>query len=183
MPRFVLLDRDGVINRRVMNGYVTTWAEFVFMPDALEGLRFLAQHGYVGIVISNQAGVGKGLIIPSALEEMTRQFVQEVERYGGRIVGVYYCPHRPEDDCECRKPKPGLLLQAQREHRFAFAETFMIGDSESDVLAARAVGCPPLLVSDHIAQAGGDRLRSSAPVFSSLRLAAQFIVEHDGVAS
>lgn len=148
MPRFVLLDRDGVINQRIVGGYVTCWDKFIFLPGALEGLRLLTEKNYHVTVVSNQAGVGKGLMTTADLQEITRKFVKEVDAQGGRIRSVYYCTHRAEDDCPCRKPKPGLLLKAQAEHHFTFEDTFLIGDSESDLLAAQAVGCPAIMVSN-----------------------------------
>jgi D-glycero-D-manno-heptose 1,7-bisphosphate phosphatase len=176
MLRFVLLDRDGVINRRIVNGYVTSWDQFVFLPRALDALRLLAQNDYRAIVVSSQACVGKGLLTPSELEEITRRFVNEVEKNGGRIHGVYYCPHRPEDGCGCRKPKPGLLLRAQSEHRFAFEDTFLIGDSECDVLAAYAVGCSAIMISDGIPDEFEKFPYPPQGVFPSLYLAAQSIL-------
>jgi D-glycero-D-manno-heptose 1,7-bisphosphate phosphatase len=159
MAKFVLLDRDGVINRRILNGYVTSWDQFVFLPRALDALCLLTQVDCRVIVVSNQACVGKGLITTSDLDKITRRFVEKVEEHGGRIHGVYYCTHRREDDCECRKPKPGLLLKAQREHQFAFANTFLIGDSETDLQLAWAVGCPALLISGGVP----DRLEKPRP--------------------
>jgi len=144
--KFILLDRDGVINRRIPDGYVTSWEEFVFLPRALDALRLLAQKGCSSLVVSNQACVGKGLLTPEGLEEINRRFVAQAEKYGGKISGIYCCPHRQEDECECRKPKPGLLLRAQREHQFNFADTFFVGDSETDLLAAHRVGCPMVFV-------------------------------------
>lgn len=146
----ILLDRDGVINRRIPGGYVTIWDEFVFLPGALGAIRKLTDGGLKVIVVSNQAAVGKGLIEKTRLAEITDQFVRQVEQNGGKIHGIYYCLHRSDDGCECRKPAPGLLLQAQREHSFEFREALMIGDSESDVAAARRVGCASILVgNDH----------------------------------
>ena len=107
MPGFVLLDRDGVINRRIIGGYVTCWEEFIFLPRALEGLRLLTEKNYQVAVVSNQAGVGKGLMTAADLQEITHKFIQDVEAHGGRICSVYYCTHRVEDNCSCRKPKPG----------------------------------------------------------------------------
>jgi D-glycero-D-manno-heptose 1,7-bisphosphate phosphatase len=176
LERFVLLDRDGVINRRMIGGYITSWEEFDFLPGALRGLRLLAKSGFRTIVVSNQAGVGKGLIRPGALEELTRRFVQRTGKYGGRIHAVYYCPHRPEDACDCRKPKPGLLLKAQAEHKFRFADACLIGDSEGDLLAARAVGCPAVLIGNGEPIAS-DRLSDFAyRVFPNLYAAARYIV-------
>jgi D-sedoheptulose 7-phosphate isomerase len=176
MPRFVLLDRDGVINRRIVGGYVTCWEKFVFLPGALEGLRLLAEKNYHPIVVSNQAGVGKGLMTAADLQEITRRFLAQVEAQGGRIHGVYYCTHRAEDDCQCRKPKPGLLLNAQAEHHFAFEDTFLIGDSESDLLAAQAVGCPAIMVSN-TPSASFEKLPYAPRVtVPSLLAAAEFLV-------
>jgi D-glycero-D-manno-heptose 1,7-bisphosphate phosphatase len=147
MPRFVLLDRDGVINRRIISGYVTCCQKFVFLPGALEALRLLNERNYQVIVVSNQAGVGKGQMSAADLDEVTLRFIAEVEAHGGRILSVYYCTHRVEDGCECRKPKPGLLRRAQAEHHFDFERTFLVGDAESDLLAAHVAGCPSIMVS------------------------------------
>jgi D-glycero-D-manno-heptose 1,7-bisphosphate phosphatase len=176
MPKFVLLDRDGVISRRIVNGYVASWEQFVFLPRALDALRLLTQNDYRAIVVSNQACVGKGLITSSDLDKITRRFVNEVEKNGGRIHGVYYCPHRPEDGCGCRKPKPGLLLEAQREHRFSFANTFLIGDSETDLQVADAVGCPAIMISDGVPTNLGKLRRPPEAVSPSLYAAAQFLL-------
>lgn len=145
--KFVLLDRDGVINRRVAGGYVTSWKEFEFLPGSLAALRLLAHHGYRALVVSNQACVGKGLIDARELDSITRRFLAEVSAAGGDIRGVYYCTHRANAGCACRKPRTGLLLKAQAEHRFHFAETFLVGDSAHDIEAAQLVGSPALLVS------------------------------------
>jgi D-glycero-D-manno-heptose 1,7-bisphosphate phosphatase len=180
MPRFVLLDRDGVINQRIVGGYVTCWDQFVFLPGALEGLRLLTEKNFQVIVVSNQAGVGKALMTAADLQEITRRLVKEVEAQGGRICSVYYCTHRAEDNCSCRKPKPGLLLEAQAEHHFAFADTFLIGDSESDLLAAHAVGCPAIMVSNG-PPASFARL-ASAPraTVPTLLAAAAFLLSNEG---
>jgi D-glycero-D-manno-heptose 1,7-bisphosphate phosphatase len=148
--RFVLLDRDGVINQRIPGGYVTSWAQFRFLPGVLEALRALANENISVLIVSNQACVGKGLVTWEELDEITRRFLMEVERNGGKIQGVYYCPHRPEDACDCRKPKPGLLVKAQSEHGFNFKETPLIGDSETDLVAAKSVGCPGILVTSGV---------------------------------
>jgi D-glycero-D-manno-heptose 1,7-bisphosphate phosphatase len=176
MSRFVLLDRDGVINRRIVGGYVTCWEKFVFLPGALEGLRLLHEKNCYPIVVSNQAGVAKGLMTAADLQDITRKFLEEVEAHGGRIHSVYYCTHRAEDNCPCRKPKPGLLLNAQAEHHFAFEDTFLIGDSESDLLAAQAVGCPAIMVSS-ASSASFEKLPHAPQVtVPSLLAAAEFLV-------
>lgn len=173
--RFLLLDRDGVINRRIPDGYVTSWEAFEYLPRALEALQLLARHGYAALVISNQACVGKGLLSARELELMTQRFVSEVSAAGGDIRGVYYCIHVEEEHCSCRKPQPGLLARAQREHGFRFAETFMIGDSFSDIEAARRVGSPAILVSSSVPPACGV-VTQDLPVVHSLYEAVNFVL-------
>jgi len=180
MPRFVLLDRDGVINQRIVGGYVTRWDQFIFLPGALDGLRLLTENNFQVIVVSNQAGVGKGLMTAADLQEITRRFVKEVEAQGGRICSVYYCTHRAEDNCPCRKPKPGLLLEAQAEHHFAFADTFLIGDSESDLLAAHAVGCPAIMVSNAPPASFAQLPHAPRVTVPTLLAAATFLLSDEG---
>ena len=176
MPRFVLLNRDGVINRRIISAYVTAWEKFVFLPGALEALRLLHENNYQVIVVSNQAGVGKGLMTAADLDEITRRFVAEVEAQGGRIPGVYYCTHGPADGCECRKPKPGLLRRAQAEHHFDFGRTFVVGDTESDLLAAHAAGCPAIMVSETPVAALEKLPHAPRVTVPNLLAAAEFLV-------
>ncbi|MGH9350645.1 MAG: D-glycero-alpha-D-manno-heptose-1,7-bisphosphate 7-phosphatase [Terriglobia bacterium] len=174
--RFILLDRDGVINRKVRNGYVATWNGFLFIPGALEALRLLTQAGYLPVVVSNQAGVGKGQITLSALNQITARFVRKVKACGGRIHKVYYCPHRKEAGCPCRKPRPGLLLKAQQENHFEFASTYFIGDSVSDMLAAEGAGCPAILVSGNPASLVNGWFSRPKAIVPDLRSAVDFIL-------
>lgn len=142
----IFLDRDGVINERIINGYVTTWHEFRFTKGAEQALRDLARLRLPILVISNQSGVGRGQVTLSALEQITRRFVAALERRGARIDGVYYCPHRPDEGCPCRKPKPGLLLEAARDWRIDLPASVMVGDTTSDTEAAQAAGCQGILI-------------------------------------
>jgi len=176
MPRFILLDRDGVINRRIPHGYVTSWRDFHFLPGALDALRLLTTEGYKTLVISNQPAVGKGLMTLDQLAGITAQFSQDAKNHGGRIDGVYYCPHRSDDRCDCRKPKPGLLLQARREHLFDFGDTYFIGDSEADELAARRTGCHFVLVIDD-SPYDGDRVPDHRIIATSLLDAVRLVLK------
>jgi histidinol-phosphate phosphatase family protein len=109
----VLLDRDGVINRRIVKGYVKRWKDFAFLPGVLSALRMLRENGYQVLVVSNQSCVGRGLLSWEELQAITRRMQLEVALAGGAIEKVYYCHHAPGDDCSCRKPRPGLLLAAR----------------------------------------------------------------------
>jgi D-glycero-D-manno-heptose 1,7-bisphosphate phosphatase len=142
----IFLDRDGVINERIIDGYVTNWHEFRFIAGAEQALRDFARLRVPILVVSNQSGVGRGQVTRSALEQITRRFAARVERRGARIDGVYYCPHRPDEGCACRKPKPGLLLQAAKDWRIDLAASVMIGDAATDVQAAQSAGCRSILI-------------------------------------
>jgi len=141
-----LMDRDGVINLQIADGYVRSWQDFSFLPGALEALRLLAVKGYAVILVSNQAGVGRGLMSHFDLHKITRRMRLEVALAGGNIESVYYCTHKREDSCDCRKPRPGLLLRAIAEHGLCPASTFMVGDSITDMEAAGGAGCHGILL-------------------------------------
>jgi D-glycero-D-manno-heptose 1,7-bisphosphate phosphatase len=142
-PRPALfLDRDGVINRRIAGSYVTRWNEFEFLPGIVEALAALSEAGaYPIIVVSNQAGVGKGLISRPGLAGITSSFVDSLRRAGVPIDAVYYCPHTVEQRCDCRKPRPGLLTRAAAEWNLDLRRSVLVGDSLSDIAAASAACC------------------------------------------
>jgi D-glycero-D-manno-heptose 1,7-bisphosphate phosphatase len=141
----VFLDRDGVINQN-RDDYVKSWEEFVFLPQVFPALRRLAASPLAVVVISNQSAVGRGLLSRSELEHIHRRMVAEIESEGGRVDAVYYCPHCPADGCDCRKPRPGLLLQAAAHLDLDLARSFLVGDAQGDVEAALNASCQPALV-------------------------------------
>lgn len=143
----IFLDRDGVINRQVVGGYVTRWEEFSFLPGVLEALAELSLLPYRLIVVSNQAGVGKALMSRDDLLSITGRLVEELRARGARLDAFYYCPHRVEDNCSCRKPKTGLLRQAEQDWSLDLSECILIGDSPTDVQAAHAAGCRCVLIA------------------------------------
>ena len=174
----IFLDRDGVINRRIVGGYVTRWSEFEFLPRAIDGIVALESIHAPIIVISNQAGVGKGLVTVENLGDTTGRLVAAVRERGGRIDAVYYCPHAPSAGCTCRKPKPGLLLQAASDWGIDLRSSLFVGDSPSDVAAARAVGAQPVLITGVVVQQHPLDLNAvpvaadlveAAPIVTSLR--------------
>lgn len=141
----VFLDRDGVINED-REGYVRNAEELVIFPDVADAVSRINRAGLEVFVISNQQGVAKGLYSLADLREMESIIDLRVREAGGTISGYYYCPHLECDDCSCRKPEPGLLLQAASEHGIALEGSFMIGDHERDICAAVAAGCRAILV-------------------------------------
>lgn len=139
MKPAIFLDRDGVIVENRPN-YVRTWADIDIYPPALEALVASSTLPYYIVLVTNQSAVGRGLITLNAARMINQQLVAEIERAGGRIDGVYMCPHAPWDACECRKPEPGLFLQAARELGLDLSLSIMVGDALSDIEAARSAG-------------------------------------------
>jgi D-glycero-D-manno-heptose 1,7-bisphosphate phosphatase len=137
----VFIDRDGVINCRRPGDYVLDWSQFIFMPGIREALRQLSSLGLPMIIISNQAAVGKGLLDPAGLEEITNKMHQVLAGDGTFLAAAYYCTHRPDENCVCRKPKPALLFDAAADFNIDLSRSIFIGDSETDVQAAQAAGC------------------------------------------
>ena len=153
----IILDRDGVLNVRPPRAsYVRSWHGFEWMPGALEALRLLGSAGYRVIVISNQAGVARGAMSEADVIAIHERMQAEATAAGGRIDAVYYCPHGWEEGCACRKPRPGMLFQAQRDFHLDLTRAPFIGDDERDAEAAHAAGCPSLLVDEEeLAALGG----------------------------
>jgi D-glycero-D-manno-heptose 1,7-bisphosphate phosphatase len=137
----IFVDRDGVINRRRPGDYVLDWSQFVFMPGIREALQQLSSLGPPLIIISNQAAVGKGLLDPAGLEEITARMNEALLADGTSLAAAYYCTHRIEDHCQCRKPKPALLFSAAADFNIDLSRSIFIGDSDTDVQAARAARC------------------------------------------
>ena len=136
----VFLDRDGVINRD-SPGYIKNRSEFEFLPGSLEAIRQLTSKGFGIIVITNQSAVNRNLISKNELEHMHRLMQADVRSHGGRIDDIFYCPHIPEDGCECRKPKPGMIHSARDAYSIDLTSSIMIGDSVRDIACARNAGC------------------------------------------
>ncbi|HZS75743.1 MAG TPA: D-glycero-beta-D-manno-heptose 1,7-bisphosphate 7-phosphatase [Ktedonobacteraceae bacterium] len=141
----IFLDRDGVINEN-RSDYVKSWSEFRFLPGVCEAIARLTRAGHRIVVCTNQAGVAKGSISKEALEEMHARMVAEIRQGGGEIEKVYYCPHGKEENCRCRKPQPGMLLQATQELGLDLNDAVFIGDSISDIRAGMAIGIHTILV-------------------------------------
>jgi D-glycero-D-manno-heptose 1,7-bisphosphate phosphatase len=143
----VFLDRDGVLNvRPPEHEYVTSADQFAWLPGAREAVVELKRCGWKVAVVSNQRGVALGLVSPGTLAEI-EQVIQQDLAPDAAIDGFYYCPHDADEGCDCRKPRPGLLVRAAKALRVDPAGSWMIGDEESDVSAGRAAGCSTILLS------------------------------------
>lgn len=152
MNKAVFLDRDGTLNYDSVD-YIKNMAEFQLFPTTVAALRKLSQDGYKLIVITNQACIAKGLTTVVAVEEIHAFLRKNLEEAGVGLAGIYYCPHHPDDNCECRKPRPGNVLRAAREHSIDLKRSFFIGDSHRDVETGSAAGCRTILVKTGVRQA------------------------------
>jgi rfaE bifunctional protein nucleotidyltransferase chain/domain len=139
------LDRDGVIN--IDRGYVHTWDQFTFVDGAIDAMRRLRDAGYMLVIVTNQSGIARGMYDEHQYKTLTDQMCAQLNAAGATIEAVYHCPHHPEGiipiftkDCECRKPKPGLLLKAAADLNLSLKDSFMVGDKPTDIEAARAAG-------------------------------------------
>jgi D-glycero-D-manno-heptose 1,7-bisphosphate phosphatase len=141
----VILDRDGtmVIDR----GYLAAPEGLEFMPTAPEALRWLYDRGYRLVVVTNQSGVGRGLFSIDRVEAMNARLYEMVESVGARLSKVYFCPHAPEANCDCRKPKLGLMEQAAAELNFDPRKSVVIGDKESDIEFGHRAGAKTILLA------------------------------------
>jgi D-glycero-D-manno-heptose 1,7-bisphosphate phosphatase len=141
MTGAIFLDRDGVINEAIPGGYVLTREQFRFLPRARSALAFLAKNsGRKIVVVTNQSPIGRGMVTRQQVNALHDWMVQEIEEAGGRIDEVRVCPHAPENKCPCRKPAPWLFLQAAVKYRIDLGRSVMVGDTLSDIHAARAAG-------------------------------------------
>jgi D-glycero-D-manno-heptose 1,7-bisphosphate phosphatase len=156
MPKAAFLDRDGVLNRKMPEGqYVTGWEEMRFLPGSAEAIILLREAGFRVIVVSNQRCVAKGLLSVAELESLHRRMCEWYAAAGAPLDGVYYCPHDLEPPCACRKPAPGLLLEAARAQQIDLKASWMIGDSASDMEAGRRAGCRTALLQDSVDSEAG----------------------------
>lgn len=141
----VVLDRDGVINVDSAN-YIKSAEEWQPLPGSIDAIAMVCKKGYQVYVATNQAGLARGLFSPLDLQQMHQKLESLVETAGGKIAGIFFCPHHPDDGCRCRKPNPGLLEQIAESANVSLTNRPFVGDSLKDIQAAVAIGAKPVLV-------------------------------------
>jgi D-glycero-D-manno-heptose 1,7-bisphosphate phosphatase len=145
LTKLVILGRDGILNE-YREEHVTTPEEWQPVPGALEAVARINHAGWHTVVATNQSGIGRGMIDMSAVNTVHAHMNKMLQVQGGRLDAVFFCPHTPEDDCDCRKPKPGMLLDVGRRYGIDLATVPVVGDTARDLIAAHAAGCEPHLV-------------------------------------
>jgi D-glycero-D-manno-heptose 1,7-bisphosphate phosphatase len=149
--RVVILDRDGTMV--VDRNYLSDPDGLSFLPGAAAGLRSMHSQGFRLIVITNQSGVGRGMFSMESLQQMNTRLMAMVDQSGARLERIYYCPHRPEDHCECRKPGTKLMMDAASDLGFEPRRAIVIGDKASDVEFGRSAGATTMLIAEDAAAA------------------------------
>ncbi len=181
--RVVFLDRDGVINHDSDN-YIKSWSEFTFIPRSIEAIHQLVRHGYSVIVITNQSVINRNMVSYKNLNYIHDMMKKTVENEGGRIIDIFFCPHIPENNCTCRKPKPGLIHQAQSKYNIHLNTAVMIGDNAKDIECAKNAGCKGILVKTGNAKQALTTLKDKHVhpdhIAKNLYEAVQWILSHKG---
>lgn len=173
----IFLDRDGTLN--VETGYLYKKAEWRWLPGAREAIAKLNRANYLVVVVTNQAGIARGLYRPEDVLELHYWVNMQLAEVGAKIDGFYFCPHHPEftGDCACRKPKPGMLLQAAQELGIDLKNSWMVGDKMSDVEAGMAAGCKSILVQTGYGKK--EIVNVETLQFPDIYSSAEFILECD----
>ena len=182
--RLVILDRDGVINQD-SDDYIKSLDEWVPIPGSIEAIARLSRAGFRVAVATNQSGLARGLFELETLNAIHQRLRERVEAEGGRIEMIAFCPHGPDDSCDCRKPRPGLLLEIAARFDVDLTDVPFIGDSLGDIRAARAAGAQPWLVRsgkgertlERLHEQDTDEAPSDIPIYPDLNAAATALID------
>jgi D-glycero-D-manno-heptose 1,7-bisphosphate phosphatase len=178
LRRAIFLDRDGTLN--VDTGYVSRPQDVHIVEGAAEGAKLLAEAGYMLVIVSNQSGIARGMMTQAQADSVDERLLALLAQRGVSVQATYRCPHLPTGsvaafamDCDCRKPKPGMILQAAREHGIDLAASWMIGDGARDVEAGLAAGCRAILLApDGAGALAGPRVFAAKDLVAAAHLIA-----------
>lgn len=148
MNNAVFFDRDGVINKE-RKDYVKTADELEIYENIIECIKKLKDNKFIIIVITNQSAVNRGLTVHKNIQKIHDKLQSYLKNHGTEIDAFYYCPHKPDEGCACRKPKPGLIINASKDWNINLHSSWMIGNNDSDVLAGKAAGCKSIKIEDN----------------------------------
>lgn len=180
----VFLDRDGTIN--VEKEYLYRIEDWEWIPGAIEAIRRINEMNHLVIVVTNQAGIARGYYDEAAVHKLHSQIDELLTVEGARIDAYYFCPHHPQFgkdiiDCQCRKPAPGMLLAAQRDHDIDLSRSWMIGDKLLDIIAAQKAGVSPIMVMTGYGREEQSKLSQDIPCKSDLLGAIKIIEENNQI--
>ena len=185
--KLVILGRDGILNV-YREGHVTAPQEWHPIPGALDAVARINQAGWHTVVATNQSGIGRGMIDMSAVNAVHAHMHKQMQIQGARIDAVFFCPHTPEEGCDCRKPKPGLMLEIGRRYGVDLSNVPMVADTARDLLAAQAAGCEPhLVLSGRAASWGPEQVQAvlnqvpAARAHANLGAFADFLLQRDNM--
>jgi D-glycero-D-manno-heptose 1,7-bisphosphate phosphatase len=181
--RHLIVDRDGVLNQEVPSGWLSDPEGWNWEEGSLEALRLLACHGIAVTVATNQSCVGRGLVARESIDRLHAWLADQLAGIGAPLAGIFVCPHAPADDCLCRKPKPGLILNAVRASGVDRIETIVIGDDVRDIEAARAATVPAALVRTGKGVIAERQIVGPLPIFGNLLEAATVLAKRARLAS
>lgn len=153
--RAVFIDRDGTIARDVP--YCSRPEDFELLPDVVAGIKLLNEQNFKVIVVTNQSGIARGYFTEEMLAKIHDKMCTELTKYGAYVDAIYYCPHHPDDNCECRKPKPKMLLLAASDLDVDLKQSFVIGDSAMDIEMAMRAGCKSILIAEKNKEGESDK--------------------------
>ncbi len=178
--KLVLLDRDGVINHD-SDDFIKSESEWIAIPGSLEAIGDLSQNDYHVIIITNQSGIGRKLLSIENLNRIHKRMISGLSRYGGKIEAIFFCPHTPEDNCKCRKPKAGLFHQISQHLKISLNDVPYICDKLSDIEAAEEAGAKPILVRTGCGQLAIDSgdVPDHVQIYDDLASAVADILEKD----
>ena len=160
----VFLDRDGIIN--VEKNFVKTWDEFEFIPGIFENIKRLNKNGFLVIIVTNQSGIKRGFYTEETLKTIHSNMLKILEDNDAYVDDIFYCPHFDDDNCNCRKPKPGMIIEASEKHNIDLKESWVIGDNERDIIAGKKAGCKTIHVMINAEQDKQSNIKNEAD-FSS----------------
>lgn len=177
--KYLFLDRDGVINQDSEH-YIKSIEEFHFIPGSLEAIVRLSKAGYQIGVATNQSGIARGLYSEQTLNEIHDFMLAQIKSHGGNIHAIHYCKHMPDSGCLCRKPKPGMLHALSQGFCCDSSGVYFLGDRLTDIQAAYAAGCKPVLIRSTMNEANVESAYPEVPIYDSLALFSDdFLKKHD----
>ena len=171
----VFIDRDGTIAKDVP--YCSNPEHFELLPEVAEGIRRLNNHGFKVIVVTNQSGIARGYFNEDMLSRIHDKMHSELAKSDAHVDAIYYCPHHPDDNCECRKPKSKMLLQAASDLNINLEQSYVIGDNDMDIEMGKNVGCKTILIARKNKERESDKVLCPDYVTSSVSTAAQWIID------